>query len=172
MRLVIDMIRNKDVEEALNLLRFSPKEASRRVEKLLLSAVSNWTNKNEGVRIEESDLFIKEAFVDQGRTLKRWRPAPMGRATRIRKRSNHVTLVVDSRQPVEMPLVEAAPKKETPKKETAKKTETKKETTKKAAPKKEAKKTSETKATAKKEAAPKKKAAPKKTTKKDDKDKS
>ncbi len=78
------------------MLKFSSKEASRKVEKLLLSAIANWQAKNEGVRIEESNLFVKEAYVDQSRTLKRIQPAPQGRAHRIKKRSNHVTLVLDS----------------------------------------------------------------------------
>jgi len=97
MRLVADMIRGVDVNKALNILRFSTKEASGRVEKLLLSAVANWQVKNEGNRIEDSNLYVTEIFVDGGRMLKRLRPAPQGRAHRIRKRSNHVTLVIDSR---------------------------------------------------------------------------
>lgn len=97
MRLVVDLIRGQEVNKALDVLKYSSKEASGRVEKLLLSAISNWQNKNEGVRIEDSQLFVKEIFVDQGRTLKRLRPAPQGRAHRIRKRSNHVTLVLDSK---------------------------------------------------------------------------
>ncbi len=97
MRLVVDLIRGQEVNKALDVLKFSSKEASGRVEKLLLSAISNWQNKNEGVRIEDSQLFVKEVFVDQGRTLKRLRPAPQGRAHRIRKRSNHVTLILDSK---------------------------------------------------------------------------
>lgn len=96
MRLVVDLIRGQEVNKALDILKYNSKEASGRVEKLLLSAISNWQNKNEGVRIEDSQLFVKEIFVDQGRTLKRLRPAPQGRAHRIRKRSNHVTLVLDS----------------------------------------------------------------------------
>jgi len=96
MRLVVDLIRGQEVNKALDILKYSSKEASGRVEKLLLSAISNWQNKNEGVRIEDSQLFVKEVFVDQGRTLKRLRPAPQGRAHRIRKRSNHVTMVLDS----------------------------------------------------------------------------
>jgi large subunit ribosomal protein L22 len=80
----------------LDLLKYSNKEASRRLEKLVLSAIANWQEKNEGARIEESRLFIKEVFVDQSRTLKRLRPAPQGRAYRIRKRSNHVTVILDS----------------------------------------------------------------------------
>jgi large subunit ribosomal protein L22 len=96
MRLVTDMIKGMEVNRALDLLKFSSKEASRGVEKLLLSAIANWQAKNEGVRIEESNLYVKEAFVNQGRTLKRLQTAPQGRAYRIRKRSNHVTLVLDS----------------------------------------------------------------------------
>lgn len=97
MRLVADMIRGKEVNEALNLLRFSTKEASGRVEKLLLSAIANWKDKNEGVRMEDANLFVKTIYVDGGRILKRLRPAPQGRAHRIRKRSNHVTIHVDSK---------------------------------------------------------------------------
>ncbi|MDZ7737696.1 MAG: 50S ribosomal protein L22 [Bacteroidales bacterium] len=96
MRLVTDMIKGMDVNRALDVLKYSSKEASRAVEKLLLSAIANWQAKNEGVRIEESQLFVKEAFVNQGRTLKRLQTAPQGRAHRIRKRSNHVTLIIDS----------------------------------------------------------------------------
>lgn len=96
MRLVVDMVRGEEVNKALDLLKYSPKEASRKVEKLLLSAIANWQNKNEGVRVEDSNLFIKELFVDSGRVLKRIRPAPQGRAHRILKRSNHVTLVLSS----------------------------------------------------------------------------
>lgn len=97
MRLVVDIIRGKQVDKALAILRYSNKEAATRVEKLLLSAIANWQAKNEGVRIEDSNLFVKEVFVDSGRMLKRLRPAPQGRANRIRKRSNHVTIVVDSK---------------------------------------------------------------------------
>ncbi len=96
MRLLADMIRGQEVNHALDLLRFNAKEASKNLEKLLLSAISNWQNKNEQSRIEDSHLIVKEVFVDQGRTLKRLRPAPQGRAYRIRKRSNHVTVVIDS----------------------------------------------------------------------------
>ncbi|MFT5863101.1 MAG: large subunit ribosomal protein L22 [Flavobacteriales bacterium] len=94
MRLVADMVRGKKVERALHLLKFSNKEASRRVETLLLSAVANWEAKNEDASVEEADLFIKEIKVDSGSMLKRLRPAPQGRAHRIRKRSNHVTVVL------------------------------------------------------------------------------
>jgi large subunit ribosomal protein L22 len=97
MRLMADMIRGKKVENALNALRFSTKEASGRLEKLLLSALSNWQAKNEGERIEDHDLFVKEVFVDSARQLKRLRTAPQGRGHRIRKRSNHITLILDSK---------------------------------------------------------------------------
>jgi len=96
MRLVADLVRGTEIEKALAILRFSPKEASRRLEKLLLSAIANWQAKNEEANIEEADLFVKEITVDSGRMLKRLRPAPQGRAHRIRKRSNHVTLVLGS----------------------------------------------------------------------------
>ena len=94
MRLVADLIRGKKIELALAILRFNPKEASRRLEKLLLSAIANWEAKNEDASIEDADLYIKEIRVDGGTMLKRLRPAPQGRAHRIRKRSNHVTLVL------------------------------------------------------------------------------
>jgi len=96
MRLVADQVRGEDVNRALDILKFSPKEASNRLEKLILSAISNWQTKNEGVRIEDSSLFVKEIYVDSGRVLKRLRPAPQGRAHRIRKRSNHITVILDS----------------------------------------------------------------------------
>jgi large subunit ribosomal protein L22 len=98
MRLVADIIRGRKVNDALNILKFSNKEASGRLEKLLLSAINNWEQKNEGQRADEADLFVKTINVDGGRMLKRVQPAPQGRAHRIRKRSNHVTLVVDSRK--------------------------------------------------------------------------
>jgi large subunit ribosomal protein L22 len=98
MRLVADLIRGVDVQQALDILKFNPKEASNRLEKLLLSAIANWKAKNEGVRMEDADLYVKEIFVDSARVLKRLRPAPQGRAHRIRKRSNHVTIVLESNQ--------------------------------------------------------------------------
>ena len=101
MRLVADLVRGEDVENALAILRFNTKEASRRLEKLLLSAIANWQAKNEDADIEEAELFVKEIRVDGGRMLKRLRPAPQGRAHRIRKRSNHVTLVLGSRNNAE-----------------------------------------------------------------------
>jgi len=96
MRLVVDLIRGKRVGHALDLLRFTSKAGAPFMEKLLLSAVANWESKNADVDLEDADLFVKEIFVTHGRTLKRFRPAPQGRAHRIRKRSNHVTLVVAS----------------------------------------------------------------------------
>tara|TARA_X000000368_G_scaffold4571_1_gene3484 strand:+ start:267 stop:674 length:408 start_codon:yes stop_codon:yes gene_type:complete len=97
MRLIADLIRGMDADKALSQLKLNPKEASGRMEKLLLSALANWEVKNEGKRMDESNLYISEVKVDSGRMMKRIQPAPQGRAHRIRKRSNHVTLVVDSR---------------------------------------------------------------------------
>ena len=96
MRLVADMIRGQEVSKALFMLQHSPKEASGRLEKLLKSAVANWEAKNDGKKPEESNLIVSSIEVDGGRVLKRLRPAPQGRGHRIRKRSNHVTIVVDS----------------------------------------------------------------------------
>jgi len=96
MRLMADLVRGEKAETALSILKFSSKEASRRLEKLLLSAIANWQTKNEGASIEDADLFVKEIRVDGGTMLKRLRPAPQGRAHRIRKRSNHVTVVIGS----------------------------------------------------------------------------
>lgn len=96
MRKVADTIRGTEVNKALNILKFSRQEASVRLEKLLRSAIANWESKNEGARIEESNLFVKEIKVDSARMLKRIQPAPQGRAHRIRKRSNHVTIILDS----------------------------------------------------------------------------
>ena len=97
MRLVADLVRGVEVNRALQILKFNTKEASARLEKLLLSAVANWQIKNEDARMEDSGLFVKEIQVDSARVLKRLRPAPQGRAHRIRKRSNHVTIVVGSK---------------------------------------------------------------------------
>jgi large subunit ribosomal protein L22 len=105
MRLVIDMIKGVEVNKALDMLKFSSKEASRKVEKLLLSAIANWQAKNEGARIEESNLVVKQAYVDQSRTLKRIQPAPQGRAHRIKKRSNHVTIIIDSLNVIEQEVL-------------------------------------------------------------------
>jgi large subunit ribosomal protein L22 len=96
MRLVTNLIGGKEVNKALDILKFSKQEASRRLEKLLLSAIANWQAKNEGVRVEESNLYVKTVHVDSGRVMKRLQTAPQGRAYRLRKRSNHVTLVLGS----------------------------------------------------------------------------
>ena len=98
MRMVVDTIRGKDVETALNILAYTKREGGVWIEKLLLSAIANWENKLGGVEdADDYDLYVKTAFVDGGTMLKRFRPAPHGRAHRIRKRSNHVTLVVENR---------------------------------------------------------------------------
>jgi len=94
MRLVADLVRGVEVEKALAILKFSPKEAARSLEKLTLSAIANWQAKNEGE--QPDNLFVKEITVGPGPTLKRIKPAPQGRAHRIRKRSNHVTILVDT----------------------------------------------------------------------------
>lgn len=101
MRLVADLIRGEKAEKALAILRFNPKEASRKLEKLLLSALANWQSKNEEASLEDADLVVSEIRVDGGAMLKRLRPAPQGRAHRIRKRSNHVTLVLGSKNNTE-----------------------------------------------------------------------
>jgi len=100
MRLLADLIRGKKVEDAVNMLKFSPKHNSVALEKLLLSAVANWRVKHEGADIAEAELYVSTIFVDEGKTLRRMRPAPQGRGYRVRKRSNHVTLKVDSKNPV------------------------------------------------------------------------
>jgi large subunit ribosomal protein L22 len=97
MRLVANLVRGQKVTRALGLLKFEANSGAARIEKLLLSALANWQQKNEDERIEDANLYIKEIFVDEGRQLKRLRPAPQGRGHRIRKRSNHVTLVIDSK---------------------------------------------------------------------------
>ena len=97
MRIVADLVRGKDVEQALYILKFNSKEASKRLEKLLLSAIANWQAKNEDASVEDADLFVQEIRVDGGSMLKRLRPAPQGRAHRIRKRSNHVTVVLGAK---------------------------------------------------------------------------
>ena len=97
MRLVADLVRGKKVTQALGLLRFEANIGAEKIEKLLLSALANWQQHNEDERIEDANLYISEIFVDEGRQLKRLRPAPQGRGHRIRKRSNHVTLVIDSK---------------------------------------------------------------------------
>ncbi len=98
MRLVVDNIRGKSIDDALNILRFTKKEAALWLDKLVLSAVANWENKNGmAVSADDYNLFIKEVFADEGTMLKRFRPAPHGRAHRIRKRTSHVTLIVENR---------------------------------------------------------------------------
>ncbi|MDO5607003.1 MAG: 50S ribosomal protein L22 [Capnocytophaga sp.] len=97
MRLVADLVRGQQVDKALAILKFSTKEASGRLEKLLLSAIANWQAKNEDANLEEAGLFVQEIRVDGGTVLKRLRPAPQGRAHRIRKRSNHVTIVLGAK---------------------------------------------------------------------------
>jgi len=97
MRLVADIIRGENVTQALSILKYNKKHASIRLEKLLLSAISNWQNKNEDGDIEDANLFVKEIFVDSAAMIKRMRPAPQGRGNRIRKRSNHVTLILGNK---------------------------------------------------------------------------
>lgn len=98
-RLVADLVRRKNVEEAFALLEFTNKGATEPIQKLLRSAVANWEQKNAGLSAEDNDLYIKTITVDSGATMKRFRPAPMGRAYRIRKRLCHITIVVDSKVP-------------------------------------------------------------------------
>lgn len=107
MRLVADMIRGQEVERALFLLKTSPKHASRDLYKLVKSAIANWESKNEGARIEESGLYVKEINVDSARVLKRLQTAPQGRAYRIRKRSNHVTVILGSVRQEELTVDQA-----------------------------------------------------------------
>jgi large subunit ribosomal protein L22 len=97
MRIVADLIRGMNVEPAMSLLQHTSKEAAGRLYKLLRSAIANWEVKNEGERVEDNQLYVKEINVDSGRMLKRIQPAPQGRAHRIRKRSNHVTLILGNR---------------------------------------------------------------------------
>jgi len=97
MRLVADLVRGMDVEKAMHVLQHTNKEAAGRLYKLVRSAVANWEVKNEGARIEDNALYIKQISVDSGRMLKRVQPAPQGRAYRVRKRSNHVTLILGNR---------------------------------------------------------------------------
>lgn len=96
-RLVVDLIRGMEVNQALNVLKFTNKESAPKIEKLLLSAINNWGQKNDA-QPEDNNLIVKSVWVDGGKMLKRFRPAPQGRAHRIRKRSNHITLVVDTKE--------------------------------------------------------------------------
>lgn len=98
MRLAAGLVRGMEVEKALHILKHSPMQASARLHKLLLSAIANWQAKNEGSRIEDAHLYVKEVAVDSARMLKRIQTAPQGRAYRVRKRSNHVTIVVDNKE--------------------------------------------------------------------------
>jgi large subunit ribosomal protein L22 len=107
MRLMADLIRGKKVFEALTIMKFSKQEPSVKLEKLLKSAINNWEQKNN-LKPEDNDLFVKEIQVNAGTMLKRFLPAPQGRAYRLRKRSNHVTIKVDSRVPVAAPVQEEA----------------------------------------------------------------
>lgn len=111
MRLVVDLIRGKGVEEALSILHFVPKHAASTVEKVLRSAISNYQNKDEAGRVDTSTLYVKTAFVDGGPTAKRVLPAPMGRAFRVRKRSNHVTVIVAQREGAEASVKRPAAQK-------------------------------------------------------------
>ncbi len=113
MRLVVDNIRGKNVDEALDILRFTKKEAAEWLEKVLLSAIANWEYKNGmALNADEYDLKIKTAFVDGGTMLKRFRPAPHGRAHRIRKRTNHVTIIVENQVPIDETAIADASEEE------------------------------------------------------------
>jgi large subunit ribosomal protein L22 len=141
MRLVIDLIRGRGVEEALSILHFAPKHAARTAEKVLRSAISNFQNKEETGRVDTATLYVKEAFVNGGTMLKRISPAPMGRAYRIRKRSNHITIVVGQRvvkakAPLVRPKKETHASPKTPEKKNEAITESKTSKAKKSAPKK------------------------------------
>ncbi len=96
-RLVADLVRGVDVEKALGILQYNSRESAPKMRKLLLSAIANWQAKNEGVRMEDAKLYVKQIMVDEGRTMKRMRTAPQGRGYRIRKRSNHITMILGSR---------------------------------------------------------------------------
>ena len=112
MWLVADLVRGMDADKALYVLQYTRKESAKRLYKLLLSAIANWKEKNEGARLEENQLYIQEINVDSGRMLKRIQPAPQGRAHRIRKRSNHVTLTIGNRKQVEAAVVNETEKSE------------------------------------------------------------
>ncbi len=122
MRLVVDLIRGKGVEEALSILHFVPKHAAKTAEKVLRSAISNLQNKDEAGRLDTATLYVKEAFVDGGATMKRVLPAPMGRAFRVRKRSNHVTVIVAQRADTKTAAAKK-PQEKAPKAEPAKATQ-------------------------------------------------
>ncbi len=109
MRLVADLIRGLKVKKALGILKFEPRNGAAKLEKLLLSAIANWVAKNPGKNIDDVELYVKTIFVDGGRMLKRLRPAPQGRAHRVRKRSNHVTIIVDQIAPaiIQVAIIDA-----------------------------------------------------------------
>ncbi|MDX1762677.1 MAG: 50S ribosomal protein L22 [Christiangramia sp.] len=107
MRLVVDLIRGKSIDDALNILRFTKNEAAEWCEKTLLSAIANWEQKTDmTLNADDYELYIKEIFSDEGSFLKRYRPAPHGRAHRIRKRTNHITLVVENWLPIDEEALE------------------------------------------------------------------
>ena len=158
MRLLADLIRGMEVEKALGILQFNPKHPAVPMYKLLKSAINNWEQKNADEKVEDAGLVVKTIMVDGGRVIKRMRPAPQGRGYRVRKRSNHVTIVVDSKNSNTIPgikkqkakaevapIEEQAPvaKKESTKKPAAKKAAPKKETVKKEATAKKAKPSAE-----------------------------
>ena len=138
MRLLADLIRGLEVEKALSILQFNPKHPAVPMYKLLKSAINNWEQKNTDEKVEDAGLVVKTIMVDCGRVIKRMRPAPQGRGYRVRKRSNHVTLVVDSANGLAIPGIKKVSAKETIKKDTVKKetVATKKPATKKPATKK------------------------------------
>jgi len=105
-RIMADVIRGKDVDYALNVLKYSRKESAEKIFKLLKSAIANWQTKNEGVRIEDAQLYVKSIEVGGGRMLKRIRTAPQGRANRIRKRSNHITIIIDDKNAQHSQIIE------------------------------------------------------------------
>jgi large subunit ribosomal protein L22 len=115
MRLVIDLIRGKSVDEALHILHYSTKHASRVAEKVLRSAVANLQNKDDAGRLEPTGMVVKTAFVDSGMSMKRILPAPMGRAFRMRKRSNHVTIIVAAKEEKAKPVQRTKPGAAAPK---------------------------------------------------------
>jgi len=159
MRLLADLIRGMEVEKALGILQFNPKHPAVPMYKLLKSAINNWEQKNADEKVEDAGLIVKTIMVDCGRVIKRMRPAPQGRGYRIRKRSNHVTIVVDSnnKKITSAPVKEEVKAKESPvetapveEKKVAKKAAPKKAAAKKSAPKKEEKPAKKTKSTAEK----------------------
>ncbi|MCU0430418.1 MAG: 50S ribosomal protein L22 [Cytophagaceae bacterium] len=127
MRLVVDLVRGKRVNEALAILKFQSKQGAQKIQSLLLTSISDWSAKNPEVNIEDADLYIKDIFVDGGRMLKRMRPAPQGRGYRVRKRSNHITMVLGSLANVAELKAVAKAKEEEPKKEEKKASKPKKE---------------------------------------------